>query len=93
VSIVICVLLAAVPDREVLLEQYEDSVLALLPEYGARVRTRARVLDGALTEVQILDFPTEVALEEFRNDPRRLELEEIRRAVIASTTVLRVEDI
>ncbi len=87
----ICVLLAAVPGREILLAQYEDRVLGLLSDHGGRVETRDRALEGPFTEVQILEFPSEQALEHFQNDPRRAELSAIRRAVIASTTVFRVE--
>jgi uncharacterized protein (DUF1330 family) len=89
-SVTLCVLLSAVPGREVLLAQYEDRVLALLPDHGARIETRLRTLEGPITEIQILDFPSEEALEGFQDDPRRAELSEIRRAVIASTTVVRV---
>jgi uncharacterized protein (DUF1330 family) len=90
-SVSICVLLAAIPGREVLLSQYEDRVLGLLPDYDARVMARVRALDGQLAEIQILEFPSEQALGDFQNDPRRTELSEIRNAVIASATVIRVE--
>ena len=90
-SVSICVLLAAIPGREVLLSQYEDRVLGLLPDYHAHVVARVRALDGQLAEIQILEFPSEQALSDFQNDPRRTELSEIRNAVIASTTVIRVE--
>ena len=84
-------LLSAVPGREVLLAQYEDRVLGLLPDHGARIDARVRALEGPLTEIQLLEFPSEEALEDFQNDPRRTELSEIRNTVIASTTVIRVE--
>lgn len=90
-SVRLCVLLSAVPGREVLLAQYEDRVLGLLQDHGARIETRLRAVEGSLTEIQILEFPSEQALEAFQNDPRRTELSEIRRAVIGSTTVVRVE--
>jgi uncharacterized protein (DUF1330 family) len=90
-SVRICVLLSAIPGRETLLAQYEDRVLGLLPDHDARVEVRVRALEGPFTEVQILEFPSEQALEEFRVDPRRTALSEIRNAVIASTTVIRVE--
>jgi uncharacterized protein (DUF1330 family) len=91
VPVRICVLLSAVPGREVLLAQYEDRVLGLLPDHGARIDARVRALEGPLTEIQLLEFPSEEALEDFQNDPRRTELSEIRNAVIASTTVVRVQ--
>jgi uncharacterized protein (DUF1330 family) len=90
-SLRICVLLSAVPGREVLLAQYEDRVLGLLPDHGARVEVRVRALEGPHTEIQLLEFPSEEALEAFQNDSRRTDLSEIRSAVIASTTVIRVE--
>jgi uncharacterized protein (DUF1330 family) len=90
-SIKICVLLAAIPGREALLAQYEDRVLGLLPDHGARVETRVRALDGPFTEIQILEFPSEQSLQEFQSYPRRTELSEIRAAVIGSTIVVRVE--
>lgn len=92
-SLSICVLLTAIPGREVLLAQYEDRVLALLPEYGARIEVRVTALEGPLTEIQILEFPSQQALDDFQQDPRRLELAEIRNAVVASTTVMRVESV
>jgi uncharacterized protein (DUF1330 family) len=90
-SVTICVLLSAIPGREALLTQYEDRVLGLLPDYGAQVETRVRALEGPFTEIQILEFPSEQSLQDFQDDPRRTELSEIRAAVIASTTVIRVE--
>jgi uncharacterized protein (DUF1330 family) len=77
----------------VLLAQYEDRVLDLLPDYGARIDARVRALEGPLTEIQILEFPSQQALDDFQKDPRRMELAEIRNAVIASTTVIRVESV
>lgn len=90
-SVRICVLVIAIPGREVLLAQYEDRVLGLLPDHGARIDARVRALEGPLTEIQILEFPSERALVDFQNDPRRTDLTEIRNAVVASTTVIRVE--
>jgi hypothetical protein len=58
-SLSICVLLTAIPGREVLLAQYEDRVLDLLPDYGARVEVRVSALDGPFTEIQILEFPSQ----------------------------------
>ena len=90
-SVRVCVLLTATPGREILLAQYEDRVLALLPDHGARIDARVRALEGPFTEIQILEFPSEQALVDFQNDPRRTDLSEIRNAVIASATVIRVE--
>ena len=46
---------------------------------------------SSVPEIQILESPSEQALEDFQNDPRRTDLSEIRSAVVASTTVIRVE--
>jgi uncharacterized protein (DUF1330 family) len=91
VSVRVCVLLIAIPGREILLAQYEDRVLALLPDHGARIDVRVRALEGPFTEIQILEFPSEQALVDFQNDTRRTDLSETRNAVIASTSVIRVE--
>jgi uncharacterized protein (DUF1330 family) len=91
VSVTLCVLLTAIPGREGPLAEYEDRVLGLLPDHGARIHARLRALDGPLTEIQILEFPSEQALIDFQNDSRRTDLSELRSAVIASTTVIRVE--
>jgi uncharacterized protein (DUF1330 family) len=93
VALTICVLLTAVPGQEDALARYEDRVLALLPEYGGRVAARLRALDGDLTELQIIEFPHEQALDDFQRDPRRLELAKIRDSVIATTTITRVEPV
>ena len=84
-------LLCAVPGREALLAEYEDRVLELLSDYGARIDARLRAIEGPVTEIHILEFPSEQALADFQDDPRRTPLSEIRTAAIASTTVIRVE--
>ncbi len=77
-SLSVCVLLKAIPGREVLLAQYEDRVLDLLPGHGAPIEGRVRALEGPLSEIQILESPSQRALDDFQTDPRRLELTEIR---------------
>lgn len=91
--VTLCVLLAASTGREEMLGRYEDQVLALLGDHDARVVARLRALDGSLTEIQILEFPSEQALANFQADPRRLALGELRDAAIDSTTVIRVEPV
>jgi uncharacterized protein (DUF1330 family) len=78
-----CVLLWAHPGQEEALAAYEDSVLGLLPDHGARVLDR-----GAPTEVQLLEFPSAAALDAYMNDPRRIALAADRDAAIARTEVL-----
>ena len=53
--------------------EYEESVLALLPEHGAELEHRFRSSDGCL-EVHVLRFPAAEALTSYRSDPRRIAL-------------------
>jgi uncharacterized protein (DUF1330 family) len=88
----LCALLWAVPGREAELSAYEDTVLALLPRYGARVVSRVRRIgdqDGPL-EVQVIELPDEAALEAYLADPARVTLAATHRAVIERTEVIRV---
>jgi uncharacterized protein (DUF1330 family) len=84
VPVTLCVLLVAATGQEAMLGRYEDQVLALLGEHDARVLTRLRALEGSITEIQILEFPSEQALASFQSDPRRLALGELRDAAIAT---------
>jgi uncharacterized protein (DUF1330 family) len=79
----LCVLLWARPGAEEALGAYEDSVLALLPDHGARVVER-----GSPTEVQLLEFPSAAAMDAYMKDPRRTALAADRDAAIARTEVL-----
>jgi uncharacterized protein (DUF1330 family) len=88
----LCALLWAVPGRETELSAYEDTVLALLPRYGARVVSRVRRIgdeEGPL-EVQVIELPDEAALEAYLVDPTRVALATTHRAVIERTDVIRV---
>jgi uncharacterized protein (DUF1330 family) len=89
----LCVLLWANPDAEGALSRYEDQVLELMADHGARVlqRVRSAGLDGAPTEVQILEYPSEDALEAYVADERRTALAGDREAAIARTEVIPVE--
>jgi uncharacterized protein (DUF1330 family) len=89
-SVTLCVMLWAGPGRSEQLAEYEDRVLARLEAYEARVVTRASSLEGGPTEVQVLEFPSEAALEGFQNDPEPLALADIRTESIARTEMLRV---
>ncbi len=51
-------------------EAYEDAVLPLLADHGARLERRFRSLDNAL-EVHILYFPSTEARLAYLADPRR----------------------
>ena len=91
--VTLCVLLTAVPGNEQLLVEYEDDVLELLPAHGARLLSRVRSLDPseAPFEVQIIEFPSEAALEQYLQDPARVARIGARDRAIASTEVRRVE--
>jgi uncharacterized protein (DUF1330 family) len=84
-------MLWAVPGQEDLLVGYENDVLALLHQHGARLLARVRALADTPNEVQILEFPSEEALADFQNDPARLALSSLRDRAIARTQVIRVE--
>jgi hypothetical protein len=91
VAVTLCVLLWARAGREADLGRYEDEVLALLADHDGRVVQRARVegASGQPAEVQILQFASDAALEEYMNDPRRTALAGQRDEAIARTDVLR----
>ena len=83
---------AATAEEDALVE-YEDRVLALLPDHGARVmhRVRSDGGDGAPLEVHVFEFPSDAALDAYMADERRVALSALRERGIARTQVLRVE--
>ena len=92
----LCVLLWAHQGRETDLSAYEDQVLGLLAEHDGHVIQRARTVDGKgddskPTEVQLLRFASEAALDGYMHDDRRAALAGQREAAIAMTEVLRVQ--
>lgn len=92
----LCVLLWARAGREADLSAYEDQVLGLLAEHDGHVIQRARTVaakadDSEPTEVQLLRFASEAALDGFMHDDRRAALAGQRDAAIAMTEVLRVQ--
>ena len=97
----LCVLLWAHPGAEAALAAYEDRVLRLVPDHGARVVQRARVSGGQRArvsggdrqpaEIQLLEFPSAAALEAYMGDPRRTVLAADRDRVIARTEIIEVE--
>ncbi|HEY3724755.1 MAG TPA: DUF1330 domain-containing protein [Acidimicrobiia bacterium] len=91
-AVTLCVLLDAVPGRETELSEYEDRVLAFLPDHGARIVQRVRAVDPAAAplEVQVIEFPSEAALEAYLADPRRAALADRRERAVARTEVVRV---
>ena len=93
-EVTLCVLLWAHEGREADLGAYEDQMLGLLAEHGGQVIQRARTVAGTggaePTEVQILRFASEAALDGFTHDARRAAPAGQRDAAIARTDVLRV---
>jgi uncharacterized protein (DUF1330 family) len=92
-SIRLCVLLWARPGADAALVDYEDRVLELIADHGARVLQRARTdgADGAPLEIQILEYPSQAALDDYMADARRVALAGQRDAAIARTEVLPVQ--
>ncbi|KQV77047.1 hypothetical protein ASC61_04570 [Aeromicrobium sp. Root344] len=94
-SLTLCVQLWAVPGNEGLLATYEDEVLSLLGDHGARLLQRVRSVergDGPY-EVQIIELPDEAALEAYLADPRRLAAAPLRDRSVARTQITRVTQI
>ena len=92
-SVTLCVLLWARDGRAAELIAYEDRVLALLGDHDARVVFRGRATaDGdAPTEVQVLTFGSDAALDTYMQDERRLAMSDQRDAAVARTEVIPVE--
>lgn len=88
------------PGNDDELVAYEDEVLALLGDHGARVVQRVRRVDDLLDsdgqdgplEVQVIELPDEHALEQFMADPRRVASAGVRDRVVARTEMIRVVD-
>jgi uncharacterized protein (DUF1330 family) len=94
-SIHLCVLLWAKPRAEEALCAYEDTVLELMGDHGARVLQRMRTdgTNGAPLEIQVLEFPSQGALDGYLQDERRTALAGEREAAIARTDVLTAEPV
>jgi hypothetical protein len=91
----LCVLLWSKPGTEEALGAYEDTVLGLMGDHGARVLQRMRTdgADGAPLEIQVLEFPSQAALDGYMQDKRRTALAGERDAAIARTDVLAVRPV
>lgn len=59
-----------------LFEEYESQTLGLLAGHGAQLIERLRSTDGH-REVQLLYFPDKNALDAFRADPGRAQLQDL----------------
>jgi uncharacterized protein (DUF1330 family) len=93
-TLTLCVLLWPTPGNDDALVAYEDEVLGLLGDHGARVVQRVRRADDTdgPFEVQIIALPDEEALAGFMADPRRAASADVRDRVIARTEIIRVTD-
>lgn len=92
VEIVLCCLLWAREGEAAGLSAYEDRVLALVPDHGGEVLSRA-ASDGAESrphEIQLYRFPTQAALDSYIADPSRLALSNDRDQAIARTELFPV---
>lgn len=94
-SLTLCVQLWAVPGNEDLLVAYEDEVLELLADHGARLLQRVRRVDqgDGPYEVQIIELPDDAALEAFMADPRRVLAGPMRDRSVARTEISRVTQV
>ncbi|HEY5192524.1 MAG TPA: hypothetical protein VIJ39_01470 [Solirubrobacteraceae bacterium] len=92
-SIHLCVLLWPNAGTETALVAYEDRVLELMGDHGARVLQRARTdgASGSPLEIQLLEFPSQISLDGYMQDERRTALADERDAAIARTDVLPVD--
>ena len=71
---------------------YEDAVLPLLGDHGAKLQRRLRSDDGA-TEIHVIWFPTASSIETYRADPRRQAVSGLFSASGAVAEVLTVADV
>jgi uncharacterized protein (DUF1330 family) len=92
-SLTLCVLLWAREGAEQALVQYEDRVLELVGAHGGEVLQRARTGGGPQEplEVQLLQFPSEAALEAYMRDGRRTVLSADRDKAVARTEIFRAQ--
>ena len=85
------VLLARVPAAGVAaFAAYEEAVLPLLPEHGARLDLRLCAAGGRV-ELHLLWFPDAQALEAYRADPRRAAAGDLLTASGAVTELFRLD--
>ncbi len=89
----LCVLLWARPGADDGLIAYEDQVLGIAGGHGCRVlqRVRSSGAGGQPLEIQLLEFPSTQALDEFMTDRRRQSLAGERDRVIAKTEIIEVQ--
>ncbi len=97
-SVTLCVLLWETQGNGELLAEYEDAVLALVPEHGGVVHERVRRRPQPGTprgdeplEVQVIEMPDDEALGAYLADPRRTALSDARDRAVARTQIVSVD--
>jgi uncharacterized protein (DUF1330 family) len=91
--VTLCVLLWARDGQADALTDYEDEVLPLVVAHGGTVLQRART-HGARdepNEIQLIQFPSDAAIDAYIRDPRRAALAEERDLAIERTQLMRVD--
>ncbi len=89
-AVVLSALLWAHPGSEQLLFDYENYVLALLERHQGKLLSRVRAINHGISEIQLLEFATDQALNDFQDDPDRLALSAMREQAIQRAEVIRV---
>jgi uncharacterized protein (DUF1330 family) len=92
-AVTLCVLLWARPGTDNGLIAYEDKVLGIASGHGGRVLQRVRSSGSGEKplEIQLLQFPSARALDQFMTDGRRQALAAERDRVVAKTEIIEVE--
>lgn len=72
-----------------LFEQYEAKALAIIEQYGGQLIERLRSTDNR-SEIHLLEFPSADALDSFRADPVRAELQDLWIRTRASSSLAEV---
>ena len=92
-SLTLCVLLWAHSDAEDALIAHEDEVLSFVAEHGGRVLQRARSAgsSGDPLKIQLLEFPSAAAVDDYIADGRRTLRTDERDRAIARTEVITVQ--
>jgi hypothetical protein len=87
------VLIARIPpDGVEAFQAYEDRVLPLLDEYGGRLERRLRNELGTL-ELHIISYPSDMAHQKYRSDPRRTAAARLLETSAAKVELLSLRDV
>jgi uncharacterized protein (DUF1330 family) len=95
VPVTVCVLLWAREGRRDALVAYEDQVLQLMHDHGARVVFRGRASESSdgPTEIHILTYPSEAAFDAYMQDERRIAMADQREQAVERTEVFRLDQV